>query len=282
MTRSKEWVRLYRLKPPYETEMVHAHYVEHRFARHSHEHFVVGLVEEGVQHYTYQGASYTTPPGQTFFVNGDEPHTGKSATADGYLYRTLCLDPETFRQLTLDITGRNELPYLAGTVVSDTCLFARLQQFHKAVAANADAIECESFLLSAVQRLLEVHVENRRQIIVVGQENSVVSQVRDYIEGHYSENVSLAQLGSLTSRSPFQIARAFSKTVGLPPHAYLESVRMRHAREMLKLGMKVIDTALATGYPDQSHFTHRFRSITGITPAQYAIRVKYGTSLIAR
>jgi AraC-like DNA-binding protein len=46
--------------------------------------------------------------------------------------------------------------------------------------------------------------------------------------------------------------------------------------------MKVIDTALATGYPDQSHFTHRFRSITGITPAQYAIRVKYGTSLIAR
>ena len=127
-------------------------------------------------------------------------------------------------------------------------------------------------LLSAVRRLLEVHVENRRQIVAVGQESSVVSQVRDYIEGHYSENISLAQLGSLTSfSSPSQIARAFSKTVGLPPHAYLESVRIRHAREMLKLGMNVVDTALATGYPDQSHFTHRFRRNLGITPGQYAI-----------
>jgi len=45
---SKQWVRLYRLKPPYGAEIVHAHYVEHRFVRHSHEHFVIGLVEEGV------------------------------------------------------------------------------------------------------------------------------------------------------------------------------------------------------------------------------------------
>jgi AraC-like DNA-binding protein len=273
-TRSTEWVSLYRLKPPYGAEMVHAHYVEHRFVRHSHEHLVVGIVEEGIQNYTYLGGSYNTPPGQTFFVNGGEPHTGKSAIKDGYLYRTLCLDPDTFRQLTLDITGRNETPYLSGTVIADGCLFARLHRFHQAVAAHADAMECEALLLCSVRRLLELHVENRRQTLAVGQENSVVARVRDYIESHYSENISLTQLGLLTSRSPFQITRAFSKIIGLPPHAYLESVRIRHAREMLKSGMKVVDTALATGYPDQSHFTHRFRSITGVTPGQYAIRTK--------
>jgi hypothetical protein len=64
MTGSKQWVRLYRLNPPYGVEIVHAYYVEHRFARHSHEHYVVGLVEEGVQQYTYRGATHTTPPGQ--------------------------------------------------------------------------------------------------------------------------------------------------------------------------------------------------------------------------
>jgi transcriptional regulator GlxA family with amidase domain len=165
---------------------------------------------------------------------------------------------------------------------SDGCLFARLQRFHQAVAAHADAMECEAFLLCSVRRLLEVHVENRRQPLAVGQENSVVSRVRDYIESHYSENISLTQLGLLTSRSPFQISRAFSQTIGLPPHAYLESVRIRHAREMLRSGMKVVDTALATGYPDQSHFTHRFRSITGITPGQYAIRVNCGPRPIAQ
>jgi AraC-like DNA-binding protein len=97
----------------------------------------------------------------------------------------------------------------------------------------------------------------------------VVAQVRDYLEAHYSENVSLAELSALTSRSPFHIAHTFKKAIGLPPHAYLESIRIARAREFLRAGMSVVDTAVAIGYPDQSHFTHRFRRHTGFTPGQY-------------
>lgn len=130
-------------------------------------------------------------------------------------------------------------------------------------------MHCESYLLLAVRCLLERHAGNRRQASAAGQDSGHVSQIRDYIEAHYAENVSLTQLSAMTSRSPFHVARAFSKAVGLPPHAYLESVRIRHAREMLRSGMSLVDTALATGYPDQSHFTHRFRRLTGLTPGQY-------------
>lgn len=269
MRSSPQWVRVYRLDSTYHAEIVHAHYVEHRFARHAHDHFVVGLVEQGVQQYTYRGARHTTPAGQMFFVNGDAPHTGEPATTDGYLYRTLCLGPETLRQLTFDITNRSMLPYLNGAVVSDRRLFAKLQQLHRAIAANAQALRSESLLLAVVRHLLVVHAESPCQIPVLGTENSVVRQIRDYLEAHYSEDVSLAQLGALTSRSPFHLARAFSKAFGLPPHAYLEGIRIRYARELLKSGMSVVDTALSIGYSDQSHFTHRFRRHTGITPGQY-------------
>lgn len=274
MTARAQWVRVYRLEPPYHAEIVHAHYVEHRFVRHAHEHFVVGIVEEGIQQYTYRGARHTTPPGRVFFVNGDEPHTGEPATTDGYVYRTLCLAPEALRQLTLDITNRNDLPYLDGTVIADYQLFAELQRLHRAVAANARAMHSESLLLSVVRCLLERHAENRRQVLTSGKESSVVRQVREYLEAHYSEDISLTQLGTLTSRSPFHLARAFSKSVGLPPHAYLESIRIRRARELLKAGMSVVDTALEIGYPDQSHFTHRFRRQTGFTPGRYRIAAK--------
>jgi AraC-like DNA-binding protein len=274
MTSTAQWVRIYRIEPPYRAEIVHAHYVEHRFVRHAHEHFVVGLVEEGIQQYTYRGARHTTPAGRVFFVNGDEPHTGEPATTGGYLYRTLCLGPEALRQLTLDITNRNDLPYLDGTVVADHQLFAELQRLHRAVAVNARAMHCESLLLSVVRCLVERHVENRRPVLTSGKETSVVRQVRDYLEGNYSEDISLTQLGALTSCSPFHLARTFSKSVGLPPHAYLERVRIRHARELLKAGMSVVDTALAIGYPDQSHFTHRFRRHTGFTPGHYRIAAK--------
>src|SRR5215510_3906141 len=117
MAQSSQWVRIYRLERSYPIEAVHAHYVEHRFGRHAHEHFVIGIIENGVQQYSYRGSKRTTPAGQIFFVNGDEPHTGEPATRDGYLYRTLCLSPQVFRQLALDSSGVNELPSLDGNVV---------------------------------------------------------------------------------------------------------------------------------------------------------------------
>jgi AraC-like DNA-binding protein len=271
MKQTREWVRLHRLDSLYAAEIVHARYVRHRFTRHSHEHFVIGLVEDGVQQYNYRGANRRTPPGQVFFVNGGEPHTGEPATKCGYLYRTLCLDPHVLRDLALAITGRSGSFHLTGDVVADAPLSAALGQLHRAVAAHAGAMHCESFLLSAIRRLLESHAENGTRLPAVKQEPRAVLQAREYIEAHYAEDVSLADLGALTCRSPFHMARAFSKQMGLPPHAYLESVRIQRAKEMLRAGMSVVDTALAVGYPDQSHFTHRFRRIIGITPGRWRL-----------
>jgi AraC-like DNA-binding protein len=269
MPQSAQWVRVYRLGAPYAGEIVHAHYVQHRFARHAHDHLVIALVEKGIQQYTYQGSVHRTPAGQIFFVDGGEPHTGEPATGDGYLYRTLCLNPRVFSELALDVTDREVVPHFRSAVVADRQLFIRLLRLHRAVANGAPTIDRESFLLAVVEHLTRTHVEQRRGSLRVGKEDFVVRQVREYLEAHYGEDVSLAQLGALTSRSSFHLARSFSKVFGLPPHAYLESVRVEHARKLLKSGMSVVDTALAVGYTDQSHFTHRFRRHTGITPGQY-------------
>ena len=269
MPQSAQWVRVYRLGAAFGEEIVHAHYVQHRFARHAHEHLVIALVEKGIQQYTYQGSLHRTPPGQIFFVNTGEPHTGEPATEDGYLYRTLCLHPLVFTRLAREVTGREALPHFRDSVVSDRGLFTRLLRLHRAVADGAPTIDRESFMLAVVEHLTRTHVEKRREGLRVGREDLVVRQVREYLEAHYAQDVSLAQLGALTSRSSFHLARAFSKVCGLPPHAYLESIRVQHARELLRSGTSVVDTALSVGYTDQSHFTHRFRRHTGITPGQY-------------
>ena len=271
MRSAPQWVRFYRLDGLYPIEAVHAHYVEHRFSRHAHEHFVIGLVELGVQQYSYRASRHTTVPGQIFLVNGEEPHTGESATPDGYLYRTLCLSPKVFRQLVFDLTEVSELPGFAESVVSDRELFARLRRLHQAVAVKAPRMKCESLLLLAIRHLIRMHVKRRKDVPRVGKENSVVKQAKEYMAAHFAEDISLADLGALTSRSPFHLARLFSKAFGMPPHVYLESIRIEHAREFLKSGMSLVDTALSVGYPDQSHFTHRFRCHTGVTPGQYKV-----------
>ncbi|HEY4049801.1 MAG TPA: AraC family transcriptional regulator [Acidobacteriaceae bacterium] len=269
MPQAAQWGRVYRLGTTYAGEVVHARYVQHRFARHAHEHLVIALVEEGVQQYTYQGSLHRTPAGQIFFVDGGEPHTGEPGTDRGYLYRTLCLNPRVFMQLGSEVTDREDLPHFRDAVVDDRELFTRLLRLHRAVAKGAPTMDRESFLLAIVEHLTATHVEQRRLSVQLGREDLVVRQVREYLQAHYAEDVSLAQLGALTSRSSFHLARAFSKMFGLPPHAYLESIRVQRARELLSSGTSVVDTALSVGYTDQAHFTHRFRRHTGITPGQY-------------
>ena len=269
MRSCEQWVRTQRFSGPYPGETVHAHYVQHRFARHAHEHLVIGLVEKGVQQYTYQGSRYRTYAGQIFFVDGGEPHTGEAADEDGYVYRTLCLNPRVLAGIAREVTDREGLPHFCNAVITDRPLFTKLLGLHRAVGSGASTMYRESLLLEVVADLLRTHVEPRRQSVTVGRDEVVVRQLRDYIEAHYFEDVSLTQLGTVVSRSPYHTARVFSKICGLPPHAYLESIRIQRARELLAAGASVVETALAVGYPDQSHFTHRFRRHTGMTPRHY-------------
>ena len=99
-------------------------------------------------------------------------------------------------------------------------------------------MEVESLLYAVVQQLTRTHLEQRRERPQAGKEESLVKQAREYLDAHYAEDVSLAQLGALTSRSAFHLARVFSRACGLPPHAYLESVRVQRARELLRRGTR--------------------------------------------
>ena len=71
------------------------------------------------------------------------------------------------------------------------------------------------------------------------------------------------------SISPYHLARLFNSQMGIPPHAYLDSVRIRQARRLLTLGRPILEVALATGFADQSHFTRRFKRTVGVPPGDF-------------
>jgi AraC-like DNA-binding protein len=50
----------------------------------------------------------------------------------------------------------------------------------------------------------------------------------------------------------------------------LETVRIKRARELLLRGVPITDVSATVGYSDQSHFTHRFKRLLGMTPGQVA------------
>jgi len=264
-----EWSRYYRLDDAGSAAALHARFVTHRYPRHAHDHFVVGLIESGVQAYTYRGARHLTATGQVFLVNPGEPHTGEAATRSGYLYRTLYPSVDLLARVAEELGAGRRVPFFRSAVIDDPLLARRLAQLHGRLARRAPRLVLESLLLDSLNILVRHHGDLATGPTGAGREHAAVRVARDYIEAHFDEDLSLSKLADLVSLSPYYFARTFERELGLPPHTYLESVRIRKSRELLDQGMDLASAALAAGYSDQSHFTRRFKRFLGITPGQY-------------
>lgn len=267
--RNTEWSRYYTDTRLHGLEVLHARFITHRYPRHSHDYFVIALVETGAASYWYRGAQRVATSGQVIVVNPDEPHTGEPATTGGYVYRVLYPRVEHLVQVAADLGAPPTVPFFKSSVLCDEPLALALSAFHRSLVAKAQSAKCERLLLRALARLLIHHTDPQVTPRTIGSERPAVRTACEYIQTHFAKDVSLSKLASVVSLSPYYFARAFERETGLPPHGYLENVRVRKAREFLDQGHTVVSAALLAGYVDQSHLTHRFKRFLGITPGQY-------------
>lgn len=83
-------------------------------------------------------------------------------------------------------------------------------------------------------------------------------------------DMSLPELAAACGADMYALHRAFTRLVGLPPHAFQTHLRLRRAKELLRAGETPTDAALAAGFCDQSHMHRHFTRLVGFTPALYA------------
>ncbi|WP_266160700.1 helix-turn-helix transcriptional regulator, partial [Dyella silvatica] len=83
------------------------------------------------------------------------------------------------------------------------------------------------------------------------------------------EDITVERLAILAGLSRVHLTRAFAKSMGVPPHTYLNMVRLRHAQRALLSGQGLADAALSSGFADQSHFNRRFKGSIGLAPGAW-------------
>jgi transcriptional regulator GlxA family with amidase domain len=97
-----------------------------------------------------------------------------------------------------------------------------------------------------------------------------IRRVREYIEAHLDENVSLQTLASVAGVSVFHFARAFKQSECVTPHNYLIQCRVRRTMELLAgTDLPISEVAVSAGFSDQSHCVRRFRERVGVCPRVY-------------
>ena len=91
-----------------------------------------------------------------------------------------------------------------------------------------------------------------------------------YIEEHIARYIQVGELASAAHMSAYHFARTFKiavVAVGLPPHCYITTRRVEHAKRLLgETDVSLVDVAAAAGFQTQGHFTTVFRKHAGTTP----------------
>ena len=100
--------------------------------------------------------------------------------------------------------------------------------------------------------------------------SDTVRTMKEYIDGHFHQPVSLANIGREAGCSPSTAIRLFRKETGMTPYDYLLERRVTEAKLLLHdtaLPVKVISTR--TGFCDEFHFSAYFKRRTGISPKTF-------------
>lgn len=97
-----------------------------------------------------------------------------------------------------------------------------------------------------------------------------LSGVMEWLDRHFSEPVTVAQLARRAHMSQSTLGRCFHECFGIAPLSYVIELRLRKASQLLRdTDIHVKEIALHVGIDDANYFARLFRRHTGLEPSAY-------------
>ena len=108
------------------------------------------------------------------------------------------------------------------------------------------------------------------EIAVTSQDSRFMQRLLSTVEKHIGdEKFSVEELGREFAMSPSQINRKLKAIINQSAGAFIRSLRMERAMELLKNDQaSIAEIAYETGFSDPAYFSRVFKSYFGFPPSQ--------------
>lgn len=266
--RPAEGARYWRHPGLPDVDLLRARYVTHRFGRHMHDGYVLAVIEDGVEEFDHDGSLLRAGPGAIVLVNPATVTTGHAGVPEGWAYRTMYPAVEVVSGVAAEIGGRRGTPHFPDAVARDAVSARMLRAAHRA-AEHGDQLAASSVLRMALAAVLRRNAAPVPVDVRTCGSRPAVRIARDLLAGRLTDPPSLDELAARTGMNPFALLRAFRADTGLPPHAYLNQLRVGSARRLLDRSVPLAEVAARTGFADQAHLTRHFKRVVGVPPGAY-------------
>jgi len=208
--------------------------------------------------------------GECAFINPGMVHTGNPLGGKSQTYRMVYIEIQRLEEAAENIFEKDcSLPEFHKVISADRSVYANIIKFTDVFHNSSSGLEIEdSFYTSMAQVFSKncgLKINNSRYC-----EHKRISAAKEMLSENLDEKITLDDISKELSVSKYHFLRMFKESVGVAPHAYRNLKRVERAKTLLKSGHSAADTALMTGFNDQSHFTKKFREIVCATPGQYS------------
>ena len=159
--------------------------------------------------------------------------------------------------------------WLAASVLSsyDDYTYVRQCMKHGAIDYLLKPIDKHEFL--SLINLLRVN-ENASMCIAATDPNELINDAKNYIRKHYSDDISLTKVAEYVHLNPSYFSNLFSQKTGENFSAYLNNVRILHAKQLLlNPNIKIYEVGEKVGFSDPASFNRSFKRTEGISPSKF-------------
>lgn len=100
-----------------------------------------------------------------------------------------------------------------------------------------------------------------------------LQSVKDFIDQNFQEKIVLEDLSKMFYINRYYLTRIFKEQFGISVIDYLLSVRITHAKQLLRFSDLTIEkVGTECGIPDANYFARIFKKIEGFTPGEYRLK----------
>jgi AraC-like DNA-binding protein/mannose-6-phosphate isomerase-like protein (cupin superfamily) len=243
---------------------------------HWHDYYELGLVLEGQAEHAVNGQPGELAPGSVFLLSPADFHSIRAPRAQPLVMVNAVLHPDLVEP-TLEAVAAGD-PRLPWDVAALEPAAAQLRRVREEIVARRPGWEVvvESALASAVVELARAceHDETGDRDEQDGGSAHVRRAVR-YVEQHFREPLTLAQVAAVAHLSPHWFSEQFRRATGDTFQSYLRRRRLQFARALLEsTHLGVTEVGQAAGFNDPSYFGRAFREQYGVPPSARGTRAQ--------
>lgn len=111
---------------------------------------------------------------------------------------------------------------------------------------------------------------SRYQMYLERGKSNPIWLVINYIQEHYTQHITLEELGRCADRNPQYISAVFARECGMSIMDYIASLRIERAKQLLRTSdLMVAEIGRNVGYQDAKYFSRVFQKHVGNSPSAY-------------